>query len=113
MSRQQNDGRAHFALGPVERWIVAGGAGLLSVLGGLVYTGVTSRIDLQARAQAEMNSMLTEISKQQAVTNGQIQTLSAQLADVPRLSRDMAEVKVRVDQHEQSIRELRQTRAAR
>lgn len=103
---RQPDGRLHFALGPVERWVVAALASVLIAAGYWFAGSLTSRLDKQ-------NETLQSVVTQQAVTNGQISTLSAQLADVPRLTRDMTELKVRVDRHEQDIQELRQTRAAR
>ncbi|WP_161596274.1 hypothetical protein [Rhodanobacter glycinis] len=47
---------------------------------------------------------------QQAVTNAQLQTLSQQLADVPGLTRAMAEAKVQIERNTSDIRELQQTR---
>lgn len=100
----------HFVLGPVERWVVGIAAGLLGVLLALVYGGVTSKIDEQAQIIKVTNSTLGNIAMQQAVTNGQIATLTTQLADVPRITREMAETKVRVDRLEQDTKELRQLR---
>ncbi|GEM_PF-923173 len=108
--QRQPDGRRHISLGPVEWAIVGGAASVLLVLVGIVYTGITSKIEDQARSQKELAASMALVSQQVAVTNGQIQTLTAQLADVPRLTRDMAEVKVRVEQHDLDIRELKQLR---
>lgn len=104
--QRQPDGRRHITLGPVERWVVGVLASVLVAVGYWFAGSLTSRLDKQ-------NETLQAVVTQQAVTNGQISTLSAQLADVPRLTRDMTELKVRVDRHEQDIQELRQTRAAR
>lgn len=75
------------------------GATIIVVGGGWFARSMTTRLDEQSKT-------LQSVVTQQAVTNGQIQTLTTQLADVPRLTREMAETKVRVDRHEQDIREL-------
>ena len=89
---QKPDGRMHFSLGPVERWI-AGiiGAAIVAVGYWLV---------------SSMQTVLT----QQAVANQQLQTIGAQLTDVPQLRRDVVELRVQVKAHEEAIKELRQTR---
>lgn len=56
---------------------------------------------------------LDKLVTQQAVTSAQLTTLSAQLADVPALTRQMAELRVRVDRHDEDIKELRQVRGLR
>ena len=53
-----------------------------------------------------LNTLLT----QQAVTNQQLLTISGQISGVPAMSTQVAELKVRVDQHDQDIRELKQLR---
>lgn len=89
---QKPDGRSRFVLGPVERWI-AGivGAGIVAVGYWLV---------------SSMQIVLT----QQAVANQQLQTIGAQLTDVPQLRRDVVELRVQVKAHDEAIKELRQTR---
>ncbi len=98
-----NDGRQHISLGPVERWIV--GLFATAVVGGGFWFGrsLTDRLD-------QHTNTLQSVVTQQAVTNGKVDTLTTQLADVPRLTREMAETKVRVDRHEQDIRELQRRR---
>jgi len=108
--QRQADGRRHISLGPVEYAIVGGCASLVVLLLGMVYSGITSKLEDQAGNQKELAASMNLMAQQQALTNGQIQTLTSQLADVPRLTRDMAEVKVRVDQHDQEIRDLKQFR---
>jgi hypothetical protein len=107
MDLQPNgDGRLHFSLGPVERWIVGAAAvGLVSLLGWFA-NSITTRLDNLAEAQGALKT-------QQAVANQQLATLNLQLADVPTLTRQIAELKVRVDAHDEDIRELRTTRNLR
>lgn len=102
----QRDGRWHFALGPVEKWIVAVAAAAFLGGGALFVNQVIGRLD-------EQNDKLGTLTTQQAVTNQQLQTLSNQLADVPQLSRQVAELKVRVDRHDEDLKELRAVRGLR
>lgn len=105
-SARDGDGRQRVSLGPVERWIV----GLVAagfVAGGVWFgNSLMARMDAQTAESKEQNKTLQAVVTQQAVMNGQVQTLTTQLADVPRLTREMAETKVRVDRHEQDIREI-------
>lgn len=101
-------GRMHFVLGPVERWVVAGAGATLVTLIGLVYAGITAKIDEGTQNTRALTQTVSQVATQQAVTNGQMAALTQQMADVPRLRTDMAETKVRVDRHEQDIKELRQ-----
>lgn len=91
-----------FKLGPVERWVIAGSAMLLVFLLSYVFHSFDNRLEAQART---MQTVVT----QQAVTNAQLQTLSQQLADVPGLTRAMAEAKVQIERNTSDIRELQQT----
>jgi hypothetical protein len=108
-----DDGHWHFKLGPVERWVVGIGAlALTSMAGGIAIT-VNARLD-------EYGKSLRDLSTAQAVTNNQLATLSIQLADVPGLTRQLAETKVRVDDNtrriegnDRDIRELQQLRKLR
>jgi hypothetical protein len=99
-AEQQNDGHWHFTLGPVERWIVGACAAALL---GLCYGGWSSIVSKQD-TQADL---LAKVVTQQAVTSAQITTLQAQLADVPSLTRQIAEIKVQADRNTEDIQELR------
>lgn len=89
---RQSDGRLHFSLGIVERWIAGVcGAAVVGVMWWLV---------------SSMQTVLT----QQAVTNQQLLTISAQLADVPGITRRMAEHDVRIERLEADVKEVRATR---
>jgi len=93
----QRGGEGHwtFRLGPVEKAIVSAiGAAVVGVGWWLV---------------SSMQTVMT----QQAVTNQQLLAISAQLADVPALSRRMAEHQVRLDRLESDMKELRATRNLR
>lgn len=93
-SQRAADGRWHFSVGPVEKWVVgAMGAGILA--GGYWLVG-------------SVQTLVT----QQAVTNAQLAALNQQLSDVPDLRRSVVELKVRVDKHEQEIGEIKQSRGA-
>ncbi|WP_223621167.1 hypothetical protein [Lysobacter sp. ESA13C] len=100
---EQHDGQLRFRLGPVERALVGIAAAALVSVGYWAASTVTGRLDDQGKA-------IAELSKQQAVTNNSLTTISAQLANVPALTSDVAELKVRVDRHDEDLRELRGTR---
>lgn len=90
--KPESGGRWHFTLGPVEKAATA-------LIGTLLAAGAIWLI-------ASVNTLLT----QQAVTNQQLLTISGQISGVPAMSTQVAELKVRVDQHDQDIRELKQLR---
>lgn len=104
--QRENDGHWHFKLGPVEKWGVTAAAALIVAGIGWFANSVMTRLDKQS-------DRLQTLVTQQAVTSGQIATLSAQLADVPALTREMAETKVQVQRNTEDIKELRQTRGLR
>lgn len=97
---QQNDGRWHFALGPVERWIVLGAATFISFVLYKGWDSITTRQDTQ-------NTALIALAQQQAVTNAQITQLQTQLVDIPALSQRVSKNEVRIDALEEGQRELR------
>lgn len=86
------DGRSRFVLGPVEKWI-----------GGVIGAACI------ALAYWLVSSVQTLVT-QAAVTNSRLSDLSQQLTDVPELRRQVVELKVRVDKHDDEISELRDTR---
>lgn len=112
LTRQQ-DGRRTITLGVVEWSIVGAGASLLFLLVGMLYTGITGKIGEQAVTQKDMQAVMQTMAQQQAVTSGQITTLTSQLADIPQMRTNVAEIKVRVDRHEQDIKEIRANRGLR
>jgi hypothetical protein len=98
-SKLAADGRQYVSLGPVERWaasVVAAGFVACCVWFG---NNVTQRLE-------DQNKAIQSVVTNQAVMNGQVQTLTIQLADVPRLTREVAEIRVQVSRHEQDIREM-------
>jgi hypothetical protein len=90
--QQQGDGRQHFTLGRVEKWIV-GAIATAFVAGGLWLV-----------------SSVQTLVTQMAVANAQLSSLNNQLSDVPGLSKQVVELKVRVDNHDDEIDELRSVR---
>lgn len=97
---RQDRSRWHFALGPVERWIV--GIVAASLIGGVVWfvSALLTKLDTQGLT-------LDTLSVQQAVTNSQLESLRLQLADVPGLSVRLARTEVRLQAAEEEIKELR------
>lgn len=112
-AHQSQDGHWTFRLGPIERWIAIGVASLLTVLLVALAKDVNAKLEKYGDA-------LQALSTQQSVTNIQLTALTAQLADVPGLTRQMVETKVRLDdntrrlnEHDGQIHELQQLRKLR
>lgn len=109
---ESEDGHVNFKLGKVERWVVAASVAVLVFLLGYVFNGFDKRL---ADQQATMQTVVTS----QAVTNTRLETLSQQLANIPAMTSDIAELKVKVARNAIDIdtmraaRELRATGAMR
>ncbi|PXV60903.1 hypothetical protein SAMN04487785_1133 [Dyella jiangningensis] len=101
-----SDGHLHLRLGPVEKLVAGGLTALLVFLLGWVFHNFDNRLQTQADT---MNKVVTA----QAVTNAQLQTLSTQLADVPGLTRQMAELKVQTERNTQDIHEIQSVKRLR
>ena len=87
-------GRLGLALGPADKWIITASlAAVLSLAGWMVIS---------------IQSLLT----QQAVTNQQLSTILQQSSDIPSIRNDVTELKVRVSNNTDRLRELEQTRRA-
>lgn len=89
------DGRQHFTLGKVEKWIVSAVA-TACVAGGLWLV-----------------SSVQTLVTQMAVANAQLSVLNNQLSDVPGLSKQIVKLEVRVDKQDTEIAELRAVRNLR
>lgn len=110
---KRGDQRWHFALGPVERWIVVVVAGAFVAGGWFGVDWFVESQKSQVAAQAKQGEKIQELVTQQAVANGTLATISAQLTDVPQLRSDVVELKVRVESLEEGQKELRNTRGLR
>ncbi len=98
----EQDGRARITLGPIEKAIA-------SAIGAALVVGFYWLV-------ASVQSMLTQqqvTAQQLAAMNQQLQTINTQLADVPALKLEVAKTQIKVDQHDQEIRELRQLRGVK
>lgn len=100
------DDHWHFKLGPVERYGVAAAALLLVTSLGWIFDQTLSQLRDQRASIIEQGKQLTSVITQQAVTNAQLSTLNQQLADVPSLTRQMAELKVQVERNSSDIHDL-------
>lgn len=87
-----HDGSMRFKLGPVEKLVV------LAVIGGAGTLGYWV-----------VNNVQTLVT-QQAVTNSKLTDIGVQIGDVPALRTQVTELKIRVDQQEKAIDELRDMR---
>jgi len=95
----ENDGHKRYSLGPVERWIIIAGAGLII----WIVRGSYSQLEEQGKT---LNALVT----QQAVTNGRLDTLSSQLANIPQLTQKVADLQAKQDDHDRRINRLEEGR---
>lgn len=103
MEAQPNmDGRTRISLGPVEKWIV--GAFASGVVIGVVW--LVGSVQSVLTQQQVMNQQVMTVQQQ-------LQTINTQLADVPALKLELAKQSIKVEQHDQELKELRQLRGLR
>ncbi|QDH70852.1 hypothetical protein [Marilutibacter alkalisoli] len=110
---QHADGRMHFRLGKVEIWVAGLVAAACIASFAWIFNRVIAQQDTQQEATSAVKESITEVSTQQKVLSTQLANLSLQLSDVPDLRRQVTELKVRSDRHEEDLKELRQTRGLR
>lgn len=88
MSNQRPTDATRRAFNVMDSLVIAGLIGLA----GMIFT---------------MRDTLTRLQVTAENTNRQLAELQAQLSDVPALSREVAELKVRVSGHDEAIKDLR------
>lgn len=96
-AQPSQDGRMRFTLGPIERALV-GGASLL----------IGSVLWWFGNTVLQTKEAVGKLSDQQAVMTAQLTDIRTQLADVPAIKLELAKQAVRIDQHSEDIRELKQ-----
>ena len=99
--QRQDDGKWHFALGPVERWIV----GLIALAAGSLATWTVWTFDEQLEKQGETQQ---ELLRAAAVTNEKLESIASQMANIPSLLQTTAQMRVQIDRNASDIRELQQ-----
>lgn len=104
------DRSQHVSFGLAERWILAGGGLVVIALAGMAWNDMRARQKSQALALAEQSDQIATLAQAQQVTNARLTMLITQLADVPQLTRNVAELDVQVNRNTTDIRELRQVR---
>lgn len=100
------DGHRRFVLGPVEAGVMAMIPGALIAVCVWIAIGAFSRLDKLSEDSAKQAGELRAVTVQ-------LTTMNSTLAGVPQLTTQYAELKVRVDQHDEAIKELRATRGLR
>ncbi len=92
---ESNGARMVLHIGPVERaLLIAAGAGIIG-LGGWSWDKLN-----------DMSDSIAVMSTQQAITNSRLDTLTIQLADIPAISRQVAEMRVQIDRNTRDIHDL-------
>lgn len=93
------DGHITMKLGPVEKWVIGAGAGLLTAMIGIVYARIETQLERQTEAMGA-------VATQQAVMSAQITTMSGQLANVPALTERVTSLEGDVKRNREDVREL-------
>lgn len=93
------DGRTRFTLGPVERWVVAIGALVVTSLLGYMGTATLQKLD-------RVNDTANDLKTQQAVTNNRLDTMSAQLIGISNLPQQIAVLQDKVDNNTARLNRL-------
>lgn len=101
-AQPSQDGRMRFTLGPIERWIV-GGASLL----------IASILFWFGNTVVQTKDAVGKLAEQQAIMTAQLTDIRTQLADVPAIKLELAKQAVRIDQHSEDIKELKQLKGVR
>lgn len=104
------DRRQHVTLGLAERWIIGMGALAIASLVGVAWTDMSAQDAAATAWRAQFGDKQNDLAEAQQVTNARLTMVIAQLADVPGLSRNVAELDVQVQRNTSDIRDLRQAR---
>lgn len=101
ISRQQESGRIHLTLGPIERRIVAAaGLVLVSVLMWFANTVLQTKDVVQ---KAATQDSVSRISEQQAVITARLSDLTLQMSDVPSMKTLQAQQQLQIEQNRKDI----------
>lgn len=90
-------------VGRIEKLVVSGMFAVVTAGIGWAWTTGNNQI-------ASLSDNVHRLSEQQAVTNSRLDTLAVQLADIPGLMRQVAELQVQVSRNEQDIRDIERAR---
>lgn len=101
--KQDSYGARRFKLGIVEFGIVS-----VAIATGLWL--LSQQYQGMIKTQQEQTKSITALTTQIAVMSDQITTLTAQLANVPALTVQLAQMKAEVDEHERRIERLENQR---
>jgi uncharacterized membrane protein len=74
---------------------------------------VSAQYQAQMKANSDTASAINGLKTQVAVMNDQISTLTTQLANVPALTSQLAQVRAEVDDHERRIERIENERGTR
>lgn len=97
MDVQQRNGIMQVHVGPVERAILSA-----------IFVGVTALIGWSWKQLNDLNDGLRDLVTKQAVANAQLDALRVQLADVPNITRALAELQVQVRRNSADIHDIRE-----
>lgn len=110
LPRPDEDGVHRVRLGVVEFATVV----LAITLGWwLIWQLVSSSVQTFVNNQHDANAHIAALTTQVTVLNDQVSTLTGQLANVPALSAQLAQVKTEVDDHERRLERIENERGVR
>ncbi len=93
----------HLRLGRAERWMISiGGTLLLSVLGWLSTTTLAKLTEQGETMHAVQTQQAATMQKLTDMTD-ELSNLRSQLADIPSIARDIATIKVQINEHERRL----------
>ena len=79
----------------------------------LIWQLVSSQVQAFVDNQKEANTHITALTTQVTVLNDQVSTLTTQLANVPALTGQLAQIRAEVDDHERRIQRLEDQRGVK
>lgn len=101
-----NGQQLHFRLGRAERWMISIGAAVLfSVLGWISTTTLAKLTEQGDTMHAVQTQQAATMQKLSDMTD-EISNLRSQLADIPSIARDIATIKVQINEHERRIENI-------
>lgn len=103
IAKADADGVRRLRLGAVEVSVIVFA---ITIGWWLVWQLVSGQFNAQMKANADTTTAVNGLKTQVAVMNDQIATLTTQLANVPALTSQLAQVKAEVDDHERRLERL-------
>lgn len=109
-SRRRDDGRKVFVVGAVERWVIGAGATLLVTASVIFAQSLTSSNVAILNKLESMQNLSNQIVTGQAVAANDMAEVKTKQLFIQQQITKIPLLEVRVEQHEQQLKELRGNR---